>query len=54
MDYLNFESIIIIHSRDEQNPEIISKTEDFEFSTKFASKLKFFENRGNFELKLSF
>ena len=37
-----------------QNPEIISKTEEFEFSSKFAWKLKFFKNRGSFELKLSF
>ena len=28
--------------------------EEFEFSAKFARKMKFLENRGNFELKLSF
>ena len=28
--------------------------EKIDFSAKFAWKLKFFENRGNFELKLSF
>ena len=28
--------------------------EEFKFSTKFALKMKFLKNRGNFELKLNF
>ena len=31
---------------DEQNPEIVSKTEDSGFSTKFLSKVSFCKNRG--------
>jgi hypothetical protein len=38
---------------DEQNLEIVSKAEEMKFSTKFPQKMKFHENRGNFELKLS-
>ena len=47
---IELESILI----DEQNLEIVSKTKEFEFSAKFAWKLKFFENRGKFELKFSY
>ena len=36
---------------DEQNPEIVSKLEDFDFSAKFLSKLIFRKNRGDFLLK---
>ena len=36
--------------RDEQNPEIISKAEDFGFSAKFLSKLSFCKNQGDFLL----
>ena len=36
--------------RDEQNPEIVSKTEDFGFSAKFLLKLNFCKNRGKFFL----
>ena len=32
--------------RDEQNPEIVSKSEKFDFSTNFVSKLSFRKNRG--------
>jgi hypothetical protein len=38
---------------DEQNPEIVSKTEEIKFSAKIVKKMKFHENRGDFELKLS-
>jgi hypothetical protein len=34
----------------EQNPEIISKTEDFGFSAKFLSKLSVCKNQGDFLL----
>jgi hypothetical protein len=34
--------------------EIVSKTKDFDFLAKFAWKLIFLKNRGNFELKLNF
>ena len=40
------------NQRYEQNPEIISKMEKIDFSSKFAWKLKFHENQGKFELKL--
>ena len=36
-----------------KNPEIISKTEEIEFLAKFAKKMKFHENQGNFKLKLN-
>jgi hypothetical protein len=36
--------------RNEQNPEIVSKSEDFGFSAKFWSKLSFCKNRGDFLL----
>ena len=38
----------------EQNLEIISKMEEIKFSAIFSQKMKFHENRGSFELKLSF
>ena len=36
--------------RDEQNLEIVSKTEKIDFSAKFAWKLKFHGNQGKFSL----
>jgi hypothetical protein len=36
-----------------QNPEIVLKTKEIKFSSKFAQEMKFFENQGKFELKLS-
>jgi len=36
---------------DEQNPEIVSKSEDFDFLVKFWPKLSFCKNRGDFLLK---
>ena len=38
---------------DEQNQEIVLKTEGIKFSTKFNQEMKFYENRGKFELKLN-
>ena len=36
-----------------QNPKIVLKTKEIQFSSKFAQKMKFHENRGSFELKLN-
>ena len=42
---------LISTRRDEQNPEIVSKSEDFDFFSQILSKLSFRKNRGDFLLK---